>query len=562
MSLTLREVLRLDILRRGGAQVVAGAGGLDRTVRWVHVTELPDIAHLLTGGELLLTTGMGITNEVEMQRKYVTELAEAGVTGVVIELGRNFSSVPSALMQTAEEVDLPLIALERETRFVEITETVHREIINHQYDLLSHAEQVSRQLTELMLEGAGAAQIVSRLAGIFQNHVVLEDEAHQIVEVAGPESDSPSVLASWQEHSRTGHEEGAKGVVHFQDADPPCMWVGLWLRQNPWGRLHVLATHVRFEESTELLVDRAGVALSLSLLSDKDAAHMADRARGALVGEVIADRHGSGLDFLRRASNLGIELGDGPLIVVALEDRKLASMIDDQALTEEDRLHTRLVLADELRASAGMHNCAALVGLSGDRVFSVMSSARSQPLAAMAEAIVAVAAERTSHGDTAVTFVAGASSEVTADTIHRGIDEATTTLSYARHGGEGHAVSHFSDLGTYHLLMSLAQGPDLARFVENELRAILDHDARVKTKLLPTLRAYLLHTGRKSDVARELCIQRRTLYARLSKIETLLNRDLEKHDSRMRLTLALQGLEILRARRSTDVATMQSKTQS
>lgn len=56
---TVREVLALDPVRRGAPRLVAGAAGLDRPVRWVHVAEVPDIATLLGGGELVLTTGIG-----------------------------------------------------------------------------------------------------------------------------------------------------------------------------------------------------------------------------------------------------------------------------------------------------------------------------------------------------------------------------------------------------------------------------------------------------------------------------------------------------------------------
>ena len=101
MSLTLQTILDLDVMKKGGARVVAGGNNLNRHVRWVHVTELPDIAHLLRGGELLLTTGMGISDKDELQRCHVSELAKAGVSGVVIELGRNFKSVPTAIVRAA-----------------------------------------------------------------------------------------------------------------------------------------------------------------------------------------------------------------------------------------------------------------------------------------------------------------------------------------------------------------------------------------------------------------------------------------------------------------------------
>ena len=52
---TVGDLLGLDVIRRGSPQVVAGSAGLGARVRWVHVLELADAAHLLQGGELVLT---------------------------------------------------------------------------------------------------------------------------------------------------------------------------------------------------------------------------------------------------------------------------------------------------------------------------------------------------------------------------------------------------------------------------------------------------------------------------------------------------------------------------
>ncbi|MHB1852684.1 MAG: helix-turn-helix domain-containing protein, partial [Acidimicrobiales bacterium] len=69
-----------------------------------------------------------------------------------------------------------------------------------------------------------------------------------------------------------------------------------------------------------------------------------------------------------------------------------------------------------------------------------------------------------------------------------------------------------------------------------------------RPKLVPTLRAYLKHAGRKSDAARELGVQRRTLYQRIARVEALLGRDVDDQATRTRLTLALQGLDFLARR--------------
>jgi len=552
VTLSLREILELEPLRRARPQVLAGRDRLDEDVRWVHVTELPDIAYLLRGSELLLTTGMAIAGSSHVQEKYIAELSRAGVAGVVVELGRNFNRLPDAMIEAAESAGLPLVALERETRFVEVTEAVHREIINRQYELLRRAEQVSRELTELILSGAELGHIVGRLGEIFDNHVVLEDDAYDVVEIAGVKEGLGEVLAGWDEHARSGHDEVERGTVHSHNGAPRCMWVTLWLRHQPWGRLHVLETRTRLNDITELLVDRAGAALSLTLLSEKDAAHLADRARSALVGEVVSGRYGTAVDFLRRARSLGADLVGGRLVVLAAETSwpgppgaAAGHTVGPGAAGEEARrLAVRAAVAADLRQAATERACGALVGLIGDHILAVLAVPRARSLHEALEEIVDEVASRAKRRGSPVELAAGASRETAADSLPKAANEAIAALSVGRRSS-GRSLHHFAELGTYQLLVRLAEGPDLARFVDSELRAVLDHDHQARTRLLPTLTAYLEHAGRKAETIRALGIQRRTLYARLERLEALLGRSLETQDTRTRLTLALQGLALL-----------------
>jgi PucR family transcriptional regulator, purine catabolism regulatory protein len=205
------------VLRRAGVRVVAGADQLDRPVRWVHIAEIADIAQLINGGELLLTTGMGIDRTASAQRRYLTEIAEAGAAGLVVELGRMFGEIPAAMVATARQHGFPLIALERATRYVEVTEAVHRAIISDQYELLRQAEAISRDFTDLILSGAGIRQVIERLAEILGNPVVLADADQHVVELAG----QGAVLGLWEEHARVAHTEVERGRVHRADGEPP-----------------------------------------------------------------------------------------------------------------------------------------------------------------------------------------------------------------------------------------------------------------------------------------------------------------------------------------------------
>ena len=79
---TVADLLSLDVIRRGSPQVVAGADGVTARVRWVHVLELADAAHLLQGGELVLTTGVALPAEPALLARYAADLASAGGAGV------------------------------------------------------------------------------------------------------------------------------------------------------------------------------------------------------------------------------------------------------------------------------------------------------------------------------------------------------------------------------------------------------------------------------------------------------------------------------------------------
>ncbi len=64
-----------------GLALAAGEDGADAPVRWVHISELPDPTPWLSGGELLLTTGIQLDSE-ERQREFVRLLADRQLAGL------------------------------------------------------------------------------------------------------------------------------------------------------------------------------------------------------------------------------------------------------------------------------------------------------------------------------------------------------------------------------------------------------------------------------------------------------------------------------------------------
>jgi PucR family transcriptional regulator, purine catabolism regulatory protein len=548
-SLTVAEILDLDVMRRASPLVLAGAERLDRPVRWVHISEQPDIADYLKGSELLLTTLMGLGSGPGFRRDFVRRLARAGIAGLLVRLGEGFASMPPELVDEADRLGLPLIQLRHRIGFVEVTERVHGAIISHQLDLLRRADQVRSEFTDLVLRGVSLQQILRRLADLVRNAVVLEDAAHQVVEFADYGHESGEVLVRWERHSRMPHMAAVDAGVQLETAEAGCAWVPIWLRSELWGRVHVLQHDHVLDDVDLMAIDRAAASLSLALLAERDARSATDQARSALIGDILSGRLASPEEFVRRAGSLGMKLSASPLAVLAVEPRGLAELAATQELSERERQDIRAAVLEHTRAAIRGRGLSSLSGLDGDRVLAVLAvPARSEPGELLAQ-VGEDACERIRRAWAGqITPIAGASGTATPLVLRRALAQASEAAEFGARISATPGFYHYGDLGIYHLLLPLAEGPRLANYVEAELGALLEHDARNRTPLVATLRAFLDHGGHVSAAARDLFIERRTLYHRVGAISKLLGRDLANPDTRLRLSVALRALDLLQNR--------------
>jgi purine catabolism regulator len=263
---TVREVLALDAVRHGSPRVVAGAAALDRPVRWVHIAEVPDIAHLLRGGELVLSTGIGLPADDTGLRRFVGDLAEVGACGLVLELGRRYPTyVPKSMVAAAEKHCLPLIELHRATPFVRVTEAVHAMIIDAQLAELRATEEIHQRFTELSVEGAEPAEVVAQAAALAGAPVVLENLARQVLAYDAAGERAELLLDDWESWSRRIQPPGRTGY----DADAGWLVTVVGARGQDWGRLLLRCDSPPSRLS--ILLERAASALALGRLIRRDA---------------------------------------------------------------------------------------------------------------------------------------------------------------------------------------------------------------------------------------------------------------------------------------------------
>ncbi len=127
-------------------KLVSGEGGLDRTISWVHVSEIQEVVEWVEGGELLFITGVTIKDDKDALLKLVKSLNNKGLSGLVINVGPYIKKTPQEVIKFADSLDFPIFELPFEVKLIEITHIICREIFSYKLQ----EESINSFLDEIM----------------------------------------------------------------------------------------------------------------------------------------------------------------------------------------------------------------------------------------------------------------------------------------------------------------------------------------------------------------------------------------------------------------------------
>jgi PucR family transcriptional regulator, purine catabolism regulatory protein len=577
---TVGDLLGLDVIRRGSPQVLAGYDGLGARVRWVHVLELADAAHLLQGGEFVLTTGIALPSDPALLARYAADLAGAGVSALAVELGRRYvGTLPATLVRAAADRGLTLIAFEREVPFVEITEAVHAMIIDAQLEELRASERLHEVFTELSVAGASPDEIVRQAAILAGRPVILADLSHRVLACEPGSADPARLLAGFARRSRALGPAGSRsagfpagraagpGRTAYDEASG---WLvtPVGARGEDWGRVILVCDRPPTATDTVLL-ERTATTLALGRLLTRHSESLERQAHRTLISGIISQAHADPAEAAVRSRALGVPvdgrqliamvlrlrdpLGPGgglgalgvsaharvldladaaaaacraeriPSLVGTLDDARAGAMLSLGPRAEPDDVLTRL--AARIRERFGADPDGLVIGV-GEAVGSIRDVRRSFLEASQ---VADVAAERRDDRDLRDPEESGASGASGAS----GVRPAAP------------AFYRLPDLRLRGLVHLLRDDPRLQTFVERELGALLAYEP--SAGLVGVLAAYLAAGGNKAEAAKASHLARPTFYERLRRIERILGTDLSSAESRTSLHVAVLALDAARA---------------
>jgi purine catabolism regulator len=537
--LTVREVLGdLDV------EVLAGEANLDAPVRWVHISELRDPTPWLSGGELLLTTGLALDTP-KRQRDFIATLADHGLAGVGLGTGFTHETVPDAMVEAAADRAFPLFEVPYELPFIALTEQAFTRLVNEQYALLQRSIAAQERLQRIVLSERGLEAIVGALATLVGGAALVFDGRGELRamrtfrrdlddEVAG------ALGAELRERARRG--DGKSFVPGHPDlaARGLALPVGAGDAPDRGGVPPAWLVAVKdsggLAEIDRLILHQAVTVVALELLRRR----VADSTERRLAGDVLSaviDGDLEGPELGRRLEPFGLGARVSALVLAPAE--RDTPQACEAALAEALRAEavTGLVAANERFA------CALLPGFLdeelfelGERVVTRAAEGLGARPAAGAGRAVPVARAREAYHEARCALEAR----------ELGAGAANGSNGSRRPAENGSRLATYRDLGSFQLLLSLQDSDALRLFCESLLGPIEHGEGHYGGELMRSLEAFIECNGQWESAARRLYCHRHTLRYRIRKIEELTGRDLASARDRIEFWLALRGREIVR----------------
>jgi PucR family transcriptional regulator, purine catabolism regulatory protein len=557
--LTVRELLRgLDV------RLVCGEEAIDAPVRWVHISELRDPTTWLSGGEVLLTTGMALETPAQ-QREFVRRLADHQLAALGFGVGFGHAQVPPALVAAAAEREFPVFEVPYEVPFIAVTEAAFTQLVNEQYAVLRRALAAHERLERVVLSERGLDALAGTLATLIGAAVLVFDaRGEPLVQRAFRRTLEPEEVSALQtelcERRRLGRAflPSHPGLADRSLALPVAAdggTGGTVSGGDPRGERVPQAWLVAIKDGggplsdfDRLTLHQAVTIVALELLRGRVAGDTERRLAGDVLAALVGGEL-TGAELARRLEPFGLAERVAAIVVPweAVESGPLSRRggagpgpaVEDalaQALGDE--------AAPGLVASTGALTCGLVPGAEEDELFALAGR--------VAERL------RTAAG-TALTIgvgrpVPGADARRTFHEARCAVEALAMGSDVSTHNGSSHnatrpaaipTVATYKDLGSFQLLLSLQEDQALRLFCDSILGPIEASEGHYGGELMRSLEAFIEENGQWERAARRLYCHRHTLRYRIRRVEELTGRNLSSARDRIEFWLALRGRELV-----------------
>ena len=549
MEITVKEVMQLGPLKT--SQVVAGYQSLHNVVKGVTIMEAPDIVNWLAGGELLLTSLYSTSGGEVNYQEFVRKLFDKGICALAVKVRRFVDEIPLEIIETANEVGLPIIEVEGNVRFVDIMYPVMEMLFNKQVVELKYYKEVQERFTALALHGEGLESITEILAELVGNPVAVFDKNRKCLHTTDIKINQFSDVTEFYDRELLSDKFSFyrhKVVFPSCGVEPiPQVVVPIEALSQINAYLTVAEINRPLQDMDFICLEHAATVVTLDRVKRFAVREVEQKFRNDIIEHLISGEVEVNT-LLERASVLEWDI-NRPFVVVLFNIKHIDAYLAEKK-AQQDKLVLQGIKSEIQTMITGLmkvHTRDFILGHKGDSIIVLWPV--NETIDKLFKDIKQTGQEvqnQTKKRLKKISISMGIG-DVAAEIqdIPQSYKEAQDAIRFGEMLHGDNVICSFQELGVLRILCKFGERNALEEFVPRPLRKLFDYDQINQGELLKSLKVFLECNGNASKAAKELFIHYKTLLYRLERIKDITELNLEDNKNRLELELGLKIMRLL-----------------
>lgn len=528
MMIKVGDILTFEQL--GNIEVMAGASGLDRIVNWVTILEVLDELDLLEKGDLLVTTGYDLNQNLELQEQLIPILVKKELAGLAIQTGYYLHEIPPLILETADKLHFPVLKLPSTLSFNKLTQSILHQIISLQNHLLKYSEDIYHKFINIVLKNQGLTEIAETLAQLIKRPVQFINILYEPLCTACPSKKE----VNWPHFSALAHSGikfKAKGIEEIRVENKKFWVMPISTGLESLGYTCVMGDEAELGEMDTIAIGHATALAALVFSKEQAIKDVENKQKEEFLELGLS---GTTIGLAKKASSLGYDTKKGYYLMLFQYEREEKIIIE-----KASALLWRWQVLNVVESTFSKENFYFMHKFLNHQLLLFI-----QPHVQPDVKMMKLLCDKMIRKLEKATLVQGQKVYWGISNFHlplKEFKEAFTEASRAVKIGMklNQPVTHIHEHDLFNFYLDLPNTDFLANFVERNIGKLQKNDPASHNHLLETLNTYLTCNSNIQEAAARLFIHRQTLRYRLKKIEKILDIDLRDPEVRLKLQLAL-----------------------
>jgi purine catabolism regulator len=554
LGISIEKMLTLEMFE--GAIALAGVNGMSRRITKVNVMEVPDIIEWVSEGEFLITTAYSIKDNINVLLDLIPKLNNKGVSGLGIKVGRYIGELPYNIIELADELCFPIIAVPPNVSHTDVISGILTEVINDQMKMMLKIESFNNDVMDIMIKGGKLKEIAQKLYENIGNSLGIYENIYNTSEVICDIEDKDKIDKIINDHINLKYTNQiastiTKGYKIYNDIlnteIVERVTIPIVIENVEYGRLFIWQDKKPLTPLDNMLIESYVHVIALDFVKKLSLYSVESNYKLEFFDDLLSNEIKRQNKAVERAKtyNFYKALKYSVIVILLTGLSETYNKASDNSKLSQEILNSLVFMISKVvklnkEKIVYVEKSDRILILYGSESIKNEKSIKSDAInfceKIMTEALKGIYADEFTIG-------IGKSYEGVAN-LWKSNEQAKLIVEKLSKKDIGRII-HYDDLGIYKILSSDGAQDELMEFCIDTIKPLIEYDKNNNSELVKTLKAYFECDGNMKKISEKMYMHYNTIIYRLQKIRDITAMDLENGDNRLNLQIAIKAMDFL-----------------